>query len=442
MSAQRTITRSVEIEGRGLFTGERAILRVRPGQPNSGIWFVVMDRAGPVRIPARIEAVSKRARRSSLQNGAAAIETVEHCLSACAGLGIDNIEIELTGPELPAGDGSSLLFVEMLREAGVEDQQADRNVYVIDDVIRVADGDMELVALPPLHDNANTLGIMYDLDYGQDSPIGRQVHSFALGPEQFVSQIAPARTFVLKEEADALRASGLGKHLTYKDILVFGPDGPIDNELRFPNECVRHKILDLLGDLMLLGRFIVGRVYARKSGHALNHALVRAIHERMAEKQLAAFAASPPELNIHQVQRVLPHRYPFLMIDRMIEVEGTKRAVGIKNVTINEEFFQGHYPDQPIMPGVLIIEAMAQLGGILLAQDLEHKGKIAVLMSLDKVKFRRAVVPGDQLILEATAMRVRRSMGHVKTTAKVGTNLAAEAEIKFMLTDADQDSRA
>lgn len=439
MKAQQTIRRTVELEGRGLFTGEPAVVRFHPARPNTGLWFLRTDQPTPARVPARVELISKRARRSSLQNGTVAIETVEHCLGACAGMGIDNLEIELTGGELPALDGSCLPYVELICQAGIEVQEAQRDPYVITEVTRVVDGDMELVALPPLSADSDTLEVLYELDYGPQSPIGRQVFAFSLEAEAFASAIAPARTFVLQAEAEALRKSGLGKHLTYRDVVVFGKDGPIDNTLRFPDECVRHKILDLLGDLMLLGRFIVGRIHARRSGHALNHALVRALREREARLQMTALARSRPKLDIHRVQRILPHRYPFLMVDRIVEIEGTQRAVGIKNVTINEEFFQGHYPGQPIMPGVLIIEAMAQLGGLLLSQNLEHAGKVAVLFSLDKVKFRRSVTPGDQLILEAVTVRARANLGHVRTVARVGTDVAAQAEIKFMLTDAHED---
>ncbi len=415
------------------------MLRMHPAKPNTGIWFVRSDQSHPVRIPALVDAVTKRARRTALQNGTVSIETVEHCLGACSGLGIDNIEIELTNSELPACDGSSMPFVKMLQDAGIREQDAARDPLVIDSIIRVSDGDMELVALEPIGDNTDTLEILYELDYGPESPIGRQVHSFRVTPQGFIEEIASARTFVLKSEADALQSAGLGTHLTYKDIVVFGEDGPIDNKLRYPNECVRHKILDLLGDLMLLGRFVVGRIHARKSGHALNHALVRALRDRQLETEVRTLTTKTPQMDIHKVRRILPHRYPFLLVDRLVELDGTKRAVGLKNVTINEEFFQGHYPGHPIMPGVLVLEAMAQLGGILLAQDLEHTGKVAILFSLDKVRFRRPVTPGDQLLLEATSVRARGNIGHVRAAARVGTELAAEADIKFMLTDADEE---
>ncbi len=437
MKHQQTIAREVEFEGRGLFTGEPCTMRVRPGDPFSGIWFIRTDQTPPARIAARVENVSKRARRTSLRNGVVAVETVEHCLSACAALGLDNLQIEITGNEVPALDGSSLPFVQKLRSAGIVEQAADREPFVIDAIERVVEGDSELMALPPLDPEAELLEVSYDLDYGPGSPIGRQLYRFTVTPESFEANIAPARTFVLEREAQELRAAGLGQHLTYEDLLVIGQDGPISNRFRFPDECVRHKVLDLIGDLALLGRPLVGRVLARKTGHALNHELVRRLRERYQTRQREELGVTPATLDIHRVQRILPHRYPFLMIDRILEIEGAKRVVGIKNVTINEPFFQGHYPGDPIMPGVLVIEALAQIGGVLLSQELQHKGKVAVLLSLDKVKFRRAVRPGDQLILEAEAIRVRSNTGHVKGRARVGRDLVAEAEIKFILTDAE-----
>ncbi|MFQ5589837.1 MAG: UDP-3-O-acyl-N-acetylglucosamine deacetylase [Phycisphaerae bacterium] len=437
MSHQHTIAREVELDGRGLFSGEPVAMRVRPGEPHSGIWFIRTDQSPAIRIAAHVQNVSKRARRTSLKNGTVSIETVEHFLSACCGLGIDNLQIELNAGEVAGVDGSSLPFVETLRAAGIREQEAARDPFVITDVVRVVDGDSELVALPPLEPGSEELEITYDLDYGLGSPIGRQVYRASITPESFEANIAPARTFLLEAEAEDLRAAGFGAHLTHADLLVFGNDGLISNELRFPDECVRHKILDVVGDLSLLRRPIVGRVYARKSGHSLNHALVRALFNQDESRRRAALLSGPPALDIHRIQRILPHRYPLLMIDRIIEIEGAKRVVGLKNVTINEAFFQGHYPGDPIMPGVLIIEALAQIGGVLLSQELEHKGKVAVLLSLDKVKFRRAVRPGDQLVLEARTIRVRSSTGHVEGWARVAGELAAEAEIKFILTDAE-----
>ncbi len=435
MKAQQTIERPVEITGPGLFTGEEVTLRFAPAPPDTGVVFIRNDQKPPIEIPARVENVAKRLRRTSIRNGTVQIETIEHCMSALAGLGIDNVRVELTGNEVPGLDGSCLPFVEKLKEAGIAPQDRPRQVFRIPDMVRVSDGESYVMATPG--GDEDVLEIIYDLNYSDTPSIGQQVFKVRLTPEEFEKQIAGARTFVLQKEADQFRAAGLGTHLTLQDILVFGEDGPIDNPLRFPDECVRHKIQDVIGDLYLFGRFLSGTIFARQSGHALNHELVRRLHELAAAQELTSRLKSEPVFDIRQIQRILPHRYPFLMVDRVVELEPGKRAVGLKNVSANEEFFAGHYPGQPIMPGVLIIEAMAQLGGILLSQELEHTGKVAVLLSLDRVKFRRPVMPGDQLVLEATARRVKSRTGHVAGRAHVGNEIVAEADIKFMMVDAD-----
>ena len=417
-----------------MFTGLPVTVRFKPAPPGSGITFVRTDQPDPVRVVARLENLSKRARRTSLRNGTASIETVEHCLAAVRALEIDNLIVELDNAELPALDGSSLPFVEALQRAGLVIQEAERQILQITEPVRVNEGDAELVAWPG---EPEKLEIIYELDYGADSPIGQQIQRFALDAAGFIAQIAPSRTFVTEEEAGQLRAAGLGTHLTYADVLVIGPTGPIENTYRYPNECVRHKILDLVGDLMLAGCFVCGKIYARKSGHHLNHELIRKLLEIRERGRLEQRLTRAPEIDIRVVQRILPHRYPMLLIDRVLEVDGDRRAVGIKNVTINEPFFQGHYPRQPIMPGVLIIEAMAQLSGILLSQKLEHTGRVAVLLSLDKVKFRRPVVPGDQLMIEAQTVRVKARTGETECRATVGGELAAEAGIRFMLVDVE-----
>ena len=413
-------------------------MRLKPAGPDQGVTFVRTDQGDPVRIPVSIDHAINRPRRTSLRNGAASVETVEHCLAAVAGMQIDNIEIEVTGPEMPGLDASCLLWVEAIQRAGIEEQPAERRVLRIAEPVRVSEGDAELLALPPLPNQPDRLGILYDLDYTGDRSIERQFFSFDVEPERFASEIAPARTYLFKDEAEQFQASGLGKHLSYKDVLVVNEDGtPIDNEFRFPDEFVRHKVLDLMGDLMLLGQPIVGRVHARKSGHVLNRRLAAKLAELVAREETAQLVETGNVFDIRRIHRILPHRYPFLLVDRVIDIQGDRRAVGLKNVTINEEFFQGHYPSQPIMPGVLIVEAMAQLAAVLLAQKLEHTGKVGVLLSLDRVKFRRAVIPGDQLILEAEALRIKARTGHVICHARVGQALAAEATMKFMLVDAD-----
>ncbi|MFH1417190.1 MAG: UDP-3-O-acyl-N-acetylglucosamine deacetylase [Planctomycetota bacterium] len=434
MKQQQTINKAAELSGRGLFTGEEVTLRFKPAAPDEGVVFTRNDATGNVRIPTDVANVAKRARRTSLRNGTLAIETVEHCLAAIHGLGIDNIEVELTGGELPGGDGSCLDFVNALTEAGITPQEAPSRPIVIQETVRVAEGDAEVIAVPT---DTPALDILYDLDYGPDGLLARQIYAIRLSPETFRDEIAPARTFLFEEEAKQFQAAGLGKHLSYGDIIVIGEQGIVQNEFRYPDECVRHKILDLIGDLRLAGRPIHGKIIARKSGHALNHEFVRRLLGTAARHERASKLKAPAAIDAQQLRRILPHRYPFLLIDRVLEIEGDRRAVGVKNVSINEPFFQGHYPARPIMPGVLIIEAMAQLGGILLSQKLEHTGKVAVLLSMDSVKFRRSVVPGDQLILEAETIRVKARTGHVRCSAHVNDELVSQAEIKFMLVDAE-----
>jgi len=435
LAAQKTIRKPVEVSGRGLFGGAPCTLRFLPAEPGAGITFVRSDLPTPVKIASDISNVAKRARRTSLVNGAVAVETVEHVLAAVWGLGVDNATIEVSAEETPSTDGSPLPFFEAVQEAGIEEQEGERKEHVITEPAAVSHGDAMIAALPGPTD---CLDILYDLDYGDFPSIGRQVLGFRLGADDLAKEIAPARTFLMEAEAQEFQARGMGKHLTARDLLVMGPSGPVENELRFPDEHVRHKIADLVGDLALLGRRLRGRIVAYKSGHELNHALVRKLAENLAaQKRASSLAAGEPVMDIRKIMRLLPHRYPFLMVDRITELDGDRKATGIKNVTINEPFFLGHYPGQPILPGVMILEALAQISGILLSRRLEHTGKVAVLLSMDRVKMRRSVRPGDQLILEAEAVHVRTRTGHTRCRALVGEDVAAEAEIKFMLVDAE-----
>ncbi len=434
MRQQQTIAKPVEVSGLGLFTGQPVKVRFKPAAPDTGVQFIRVDTPKPVRIPALVANVAKRARRTSLQNGTASVETIEHCLAALHGLGVDNVEIELEGGELPGCDGSSRAFVGAINDAGIVTQERLLEPLVITEVVRVADGDAELIAAPGDDDSLN---IIYDLDYGNSGLLHRQLFAVRLSKDSFAREIADARTYVFEAEAQQLRDAGLGKHLTPKDVVVIGPNGVIDNEFRFPDECVRHKVLDLIGDLLLAGRAIYGKIYAHKSGHALNHELVRKLIKAIEAKQAAQTLSREAVLDVRRLQRLLPHRFPFLLVDRVVSIDADQRAVGIKNVSINEDYFQGHFPGHPIMPGVLILEAMAQLSGILLSQKLEHTGKVAMLLSMDHVKFRRPVVPGDQLVLESHTLNVKTRTGHVQCYARVAGELAAQAEIKFMMVDAE-----
>ncbi len=435
---QRTLRSAAVVSGRGLFTGLPATATIRPAPAESGIVFRRTDLPGSEPIPAHVDYVLETPRHTSLQRGEAVVETVEHCLSAIVGLGVDNAVVELTDRETPAGDGSALAFVEAIRAAGLVEQDAPRRVLVLETPVSVREGDAMVSALPS---TGSGLDVLYDLDYGKGSVLGRQMHVFALESGTYAETIAPARTYALRADAEAMRKAGLFAHLTAKEMLVIGEHGPIDNTLRFDDEPARHKLLDLIGDLALVGRPVCAKVVARKSGHSLNHRLARAIVESARAPGLAEVSsAAAPAMNIRQIMRLLPHRFPMVMVDRVLEMEGDRRAVGVKNVTINEPFFQGHYPGTPIMPGVLIVEAMSQLAGLMLSQKLERTGKVAVLLSLDKVKLRRPVVPGDQLVMETETIRASSRFGEVQCRAFVGGQCAAEAQIKFMMIDAEQES--
>jgi UDP-3-O-[3-hydroxymyristoyl] N-acetylglucosamine deacetylase/3-hydroxyacyl-[acyl-carrier-protein] dehydratase len=432
---QKTISREASFSGAGLFSGEPATVTFAPAEPDTGITFIREQDGKVATIAATVQNVTRRPRRTCLKNGTLLVETVEHCMAALAGLGIDNAIVRVTGGtvgELPAGDGSSQPFVDTINEAGIVEQEEAVRPLIIRKPVQVTADGATLAALPGPTDK---LEVIYDFE--ARAPIGRQVVSFSLGDDDFVSKLAPARTFVFEEEARELRARGLGQHLTPRDLLVISATGPIDNEFRFADECARHKALDLIGDLFLIGRPLRGRIVACKSGHALNHLLARRLLEQEEDAHRQSLVHRDAEMDIRRIQRILPHRYPMLLVDRVLEIVGDTKAVGIKNVTFNDIFFQGHYPGTPIMPGVLIVEAMAQLGGLLLSQKLEHTGKLAVLLSMDKVKMRQPVVPGDQLLLEAVAVRVKSRTGHVRCKAFVEDKLACEADIKFMLVDAE-----
>jgi len=432
---QKTISRQISLDGTGLFYGEAATLTIGPAEAGSGIVFIREQGEHRARIPAVVQNVVRRPRHTCLHNGTLHVETVEHCLAALSGLGIQNAVITLAGGvagELPAFDGSSRPLVRALQEAGVVEQESPVTPLIIRKPVQVAQGDATLAALPGPTDDLEII-----FDYEGPPPVGRQVFSFRLAGDDFSREIAPARTFIYESEVPDLRARGLGGHLSPRDLLVISPQGPVENEWRFADECVRHKVLDLIGDLSLAGQPVRGRIVAHKSGHELNCMLVRQLMLQQQSVDRESMLVRDAALDIRRIQRILPHRYPMLLIDRVLEIVGDQKAVGIKNVTFNEFFFQGHYPGTPIMPGVLIVEAMAQLGGILLSQKLEHTGKVAMMLSMDKVKMRRPVVPGDQLILEALTVRVKSRTGHVRCKAYVQDKLAAEADIKFMLVDAE-----
>ena len=435
MEQQQTIVKSTKLSGWGLFSGQPATVTFRPAPANHGLVFVRKD-LGHAAVAAIINNVIKKSRRTALRSGDAVVDTCEHCLSAIAGSRIDNLIIEVDGMELPAMDGSAKPYIDVLLEAGIQTIDVPRHRLQIADPVVVRHDDAIIAAVPC---SDPELQVLYELNYGASNFPGRQLCVFDMNNGDYLHEIAPARTYVLESEAKSLQERGIGLHLTTQDILVIGENGPLGgNEFRFPDELVRHKIVDLIGDLCLLGAPIHGRIIAYKSGHSLNHALVRKLTGQLRSQVHHQLATQSNVADIRQVMRILPHRYPMLLVDRVIELDGDRRAVGVKNVSINEPFFQGHYPGTPIMPGVLVVEAMAQLSGVLFSQNLQQTGKLAILMSLDRVKLRKPVIPGDQLILQAETIKVRTHVAHTRCRAYVAEELVAEAEVKFMLVDEEQ----
>ena len=432
---QKTIGKEVKLRGPGLFTGEVAELVLEPAEANSGITFIREQDGRRAPIPATVQHVLKRPRRTCLHNGTMCVETVEHIMSALNGMGINNATVTVRGGnsgEIPMGDGSAVVFCDAITDAGIIDQNVPVEPLVIRKPIQLTDRGASIAALPgPL----DRLEVIYDFE--APMPIGHQIFAFHLGSDRFAEDVAPARTFVFEHETHELRSHGMGLHLTPKDLLVLSDRGPIENRYRFADECARHKTLDLIGDIYLAGRPIRGRIVAHRSGHNLNHQLVRRLLEQDVVETRQLLVHRDAVMDIRKIQRILPHRYPMLMVDRVLEMTGDQKAVGIKNVTFNDIFFQGHYPGTPIMPGVLIVEAMAQLGGLLLSQKLANTGRLPVLLSMDKVKWRHPVVPGDQLMIEAECVRSKARTGHLRCKAYVQDRLAAEAELKFMLVDAE-----
>jgi UDP-3-O-[3-hydroxymyristoyl] N-acetylglucosamine deacetylase / 3-hydroxyacyl-[acyl-carrier-protein] dehydratase len=423
---QRTIKKAAEFQGVALHSGEQISVRIEPAAPGTGVIFVRTDLDDPADIPAIAGNLTVSMRRTVLRAGNNMVGMVEHLLSSCVGLQIDNLRVLVAGDELPGMDGSALPYVELIQSAGIMEQKEERQIYVVEEprVFRDEFG-AEVILLPPTGDG---LRIRFFPEYpeGVDTT---PVH-FDLQADDFLTEIAPARTFVRAEEIDQLLDAGLGKGANAENTLVLGGDSP--PELRLEREPTRHKVLDVLGDLALVGADLQADLICNRSGHKLNQVVARHLRDELDAAEIRGEDYGI-QYDIQDVLRRLPHRYPMLLIDRVTEVEGFRRAVGVKNVTINEPFFQGHFPGQPIMPGVLQLEALAQLAGFLLQRKLEMTGMLGVLAAIDKVRFRGSVTPGDQLRLEVEVLRLNKNRAQVKAQAKVGRRIVSEAVLSFAM---------
>jgi len=434
---QCTLGAEVSLVGTGLHTGNDVTVMMKPAPENEGIVFVRTDMADAPRVKASVENIcadSGVPRCTSIGRGEVVIHTVEHLMSALCGLGIDNIVVEINGNELPGLDGSGLEFFQALKKADVKEQEADKDVIEVKEPICVNSNGASILVVP-----ADEFKISYALDY-ENPYLHAQFFSSVVNSETFEAEIAPCRTFCLEDEAKALQSSGLGKGANYDNTLVVGKNGVIGNEVKFHDEFARHKVLDFIGDLYLLGKQLKGHVFAVKSGHALNFELVKKIQQqRQRYREQGAIPAAAlggeTQLDVQQIMSILPHRYPFLLVDRIVEIKKGKQAIGIKNVTMNENFFTGHFPSRPVMPGVLMVEAMAQTGGVLVLTSGEHDGKLALFMAADNVKFRKVVIPGDQLVMETTLVRDRPRTAMIHGVARVDGEVVAQADMMFSFID-------
>ena len=449
MLRQQTLKESATYEGIGLHSGNKVRMTLLPAPPDAGIRFRRVDLEGKPEIEARVEHVLDTARSTTLAKGNVKIHTVEHVLASLAGCGIDNAVVELDANEPPIADGSARAYCQLIQKAGITPQPEAREPYRIPEPMEVVLADSSMSVFP--HDR-------FKITCTSADKRGRftQFYSVELTPETWEKELSHARTFCFFEEIEFLIRNGLIKGGSLENAVVIRDDAVLTTEpLRYPEEFVRHKMLDIVGDLSLVGRPVLGHIIAIKPSHTLNCELARQICAQMQKSSVAAAIFVPPPspasavkpdggvkpsdrpglvYDVNQVLKLLPHRYPFLMVDRITRLEGN-RITGIKNVSINEPFFQGHFPGHPIMPGVLQLEAMAQVAGILMLNQPDYIGKPAYFMSAENVKWRKPVLPGDVLVIDIELVKKRGRIGKAKGTCLVDGETVSEAEVTFMVLD-------
>lgn len=462
---QRTIKTPVSFSGVGLHTGNASTITFHPAPENYGYRFVRTDIPNCPEIPALVDNVVDISRGTTLAVDDTKVHTVEHVLAALAGLQIDNCKIELTSNEPPVGDGSAMPYVEALLQAGFEEQKAPKDYLIIDQTVRYINEEkgVEIVALPN-----EDFRVTVMIDYHNPALGSQHTGMFDLHKE-FIGEFAPARTFCFLTEVEMLREHGLikggnidnaivivdkdmssselqtlCKKLEIEDTVVLGTNGVLNNrQLRYKNEPARHKLLDMLGDLALVGAPMKAQILAARPGHASNIEIARKIRKLYEQKQILkkfqVKKSNDAVLDIGAILKAMPHRYPFLLVDRVTDFDlENNRIIAYKNVTINEPFFGGHFPGKPVMPGVLIVEAMAQAGGLLLLNSLEGQDKLVLFMGINNTKFRKPVVPGDQLVLDVTMISRRLGTFSLKARALVNDQLVAEAELLAAIVDRDK----
>ena len=420
--SRTTLARPAVLEGIGLHLGVVCRVTFQPARSRQGIVFRRTDVAGHPRIRAHVSEVSGSDRHTRLGKGESAVHTVEHVLAAVTGMGIDDLTIEMDAPEPPILDGSAAPFLAAFREAGLATVDGEPEFLHLSEPVRIIDGSSVYEAYP-----SEKLELDVTIEFPHPM-IGRQSRCFTVTADSFATELSAARTFGFVHEVDELRAKGLIKGASLSNAVVMDDTDVLSGDLRWPDEFVRHKALDCVGDLTLAGARVRARIVAVKPSHRGTVTLVR--------EMVKAGRKEKGMYTIEEIMKVLPHRYPFLLVDRILEIEENKRIVGLKNVTINEPFFQGHFPGHPIMPGVLIIEAMAQVGGMLLMGSVEDPDrKVVYFMSLDNVKFRRPVKPGDQIRFELDIVQLRGSVCKMRGVGKVDGEVVAEADMAAMVRD-------
>lgn len=432
MEKQRTLASSASLTGTALHTGEKVTLTLHPAPVGHGFKFKRTDLPDQPIIDAKVANVKTVERATTIVEGSVKIHTVEHVLSALSGMGVDNALIEMDANEPPIGDGSAAPYLVTIKQAGIVEQDAPRSFFEPKEPVIIETGDSILTIIPDTK---------FRVSCTQVGPEGRftQYFSAEITPEFYEKEIAPARTFVFYEDVKPLMDKGLIKGGSLENAVVARGDSVLSKEpLRFPDEFVRHKILDIIGDLTLSGRRLRGHIVAVKPGHGPNAELARALVKRHSEHLAMAPRPVPADagvLDINEIMRILPHRFPFLMVDRIIEVQDDTRAVGVKAVTINEPYFVGHFPGHPVMPGVLQVEAMAQVASIVMMRKPENAGKIGYFMSADSVKFRKPVFPGDTLFIHCEMISAKKRLGKAACKCLVNGEVVSEGELLFGLVD-------